>query len=479
MYTRQYKTKKTSTNSSDTTTSNQFAPRRFVVQPQAEEITNNQTPDLQTQSDKKKQSGNKLRNISVFPSNVTQPQPPRIQMKLTIGQPGDKYEQEADKLAADVVQRINEPESEKVQRQEIPGDEDELQMKSMVQRSVLDEFEIKSKATQADEDNFFGREQSVPNSEIPEKEQTDTLIDIPENLVPEKPGSKPYFAIKGKSTFVIDAPLSAQTQKTLQQPAKPKWDGYKYKNLLNLGEKYQDERLVNDKEDAELFGYDKPNYRPSGPSVDWADEQYVKHIQDTELQQYEITTQKNDQDETIFYWQGQPFDTSEMKNLEFSGAGERAIFVMTADGKIYVADAVAEAEKGADKQSPEAEQYDRFHHSSFLRGAPVAAAGELLFTNGILQGVTNQSGHYRPGVIHTLQVLQEFQERGVKLDQVMVQFLVQCPQDYPQGNDKILKGDLITIEVMADVALSTKANTAESLYSKLEESKAEFGLEKA
>ncbi|AFY42411.1 hypothetical protein [Nostoc sp. PCC 7107] len=112
MYTRQYKTKKTSTNSAEILTSNQFAPRRFVAQPQAEEITNNQTPDLQTQSDKKKQSGNNLRNISVFPSNVTQPQPPRIQMKLTIGQAGDKYEQEADRLAADVVQRINAPESE-------------------------------------------------------------------------------------------------------------------------------------------------------------------------------------------------------------------------------------------------------------------------------------------------------------------------------------------------------------------------------
>ncbi|MBE9206283.1 DUF4157 domain-containing protein [Nostoc sp. LEGE 06077] len=134
MYTRQYKTKKASTNYSDTSTSNQFAPRRFVVQPQAEEITNNQTPDLQTQSEKKKQSGNNLRNISVFASNVTQPQPPRIQMKLTIGQPGDKYEQEADRLAADVVQRINAPESKQVQRQQSTEEEDELQMKPIVQR---------------------------------------------------------------------------------------------------------------------------------------------------------------------------------------------------------------------------------------------------------------------------------------------------------------------------------------------------------
>jgi hypothetical protein len=82
MYTRQYKTKKAAANSSETTATNQFAPRRFVAQP-SEEITNHQTPDLQTQLNKEKESGNNLRNIPLFPRNATQPQPPRIQMKLT------------------------------------------------------------------------------------------------------------------------------------------------------------------------------------------------------------------------------------------------------------------------------------------------------------------------------------------------------------------------------------------------------------
>lgn len=154
MYTRKYKTKNTAGNSADTTTSNRFAPRRFVVQPQAEEIINNL--DLQTKSDKKKPSSNILPKVSVSATSITQPQPTRIQMKLTIGQPSDKYEQEADKLAADIVQRINAPESAKVQRQEstededeelqrssisdniqcqeMPEDEDELQTKPMVQR---------------------------------------------------------------------------------------------------------------------------------------------------------------------------------------------------------------------------------------------------------------------------------------------------------------------------------------------------------
>jgi hypothetical protein len=58
-----------------------------------------------------------------------------IQAKLTIGEVGDKYEQEADRVARDVVQRINQPQTvppkqeEKVQRQEVP--EEEIQMKSL------------------------------------------------------------------------------------------------------------------------------------------------------------------------------------------------------------------------------------------------------------------------------------------------------------------------------------------------------------
>jgi Domain of unknown function (DUF4157) len=62
----------------------------------------------------------------------------RVQPKLTIGEPGDKYEQEADRVAAKVVQQINAPtspqasQSESVQRQEM--EDEELKMKPMVQR---------------------------------------------------------------------------------------------------------------------------------------------------------------------------------------------------------------------------------------------------------------------------------------------------------------------------------------------------------
>lgn len=70
-----------------------------------------------------------------------------IQSKLTIGEPGDKYEQEADETARQVVQRIHQSKGEKVQRESLP-EEDELQMKpeSSIQRESLpkeDELQMK------------------------------------------------------------------------------------------------------------------------------------------------------------------------------------------------------------------------------------------------------------------------------------------------------------------------------------------------
>ncbi|MBH8575833.1 DUF4157 domain-containing protein [Nostocaceae cyanobacterium CENA369] len=141
MYNKQHKTGKTSSNYSDTPASNQFAPRRFVVQPQAEDerLQPDQTPDLQTKSATTETSDD-LANISIFPPGYEPPPPPRLQMKLTIGQPGDKYEQEADKVAADVVQQINAPQSVSVQPQKQP-EEEELRKKPIVQR-LSDEGEM-------------------------------------------------------------------------------------------------------------------------------------------------------------------------------------------------------------------------------------------------------------------------------------------------------------------------------------------------
>lgn len=77
------------------------------------------------------------------------PMPP-IQAKLTIGEPNDRYEQEADRVASEVVRRINAPASagRSVQRQEEA--EEEIQAKpeiTSLQRRSKPEAELQAKLT--------------------------------------------------------------------------------------------------------------------------------------------------------------------------------------------------------------------------------------------------------------------------------------------------------------------------------------------
>jgi hypothetical protein len=66
----------------------------------------------------------------------------RPQAKLTINQPGDAYEQEADKVAREVVGTINQPAQQNIQREEIPEEEEEnLQMKPL-ETNILQREEI-------------------------------------------------------------------------------------------------------------------------------------------------------------------------------------------------------------------------------------------------------------------------------------------------------------------------------------------------
>lgn len=83
-----------------------------------------------------------LSKAPLFPSGTKLPSPPIgqncVQAKLTMGQPGDPYEQEADQMATQVVQKMNllksSPPDSKIQRQEVKEDEESIQLKPMVQR---------------------------------------------------------------------------------------------------------------------------------------------------------------------------------------------------------------------------------------------------------------------------------------------------------------------------------------------------------
>jgi len=117
-----------------------FAPQ---IQPDLEN-DQEQIPDTQEQVESSEKFS--LGKRSLFPEGTTSPLPPIsqncLQAKLTLGQPGDRYEQEADQMASQVVQRIStlkaRPLTPVVQRQNLLEEEDEaLQLKSIVQQPMV------------------------------------------------------------------------------------------------------------------------------------------------------------------------------------------------------------------------------------------------------------------------------------------------------------------------------------------------------
>ena len=106
--------------------SNPFQPRPFPPTP------TDQTPADQAPAEPSPLSAASFPTFSIQDPTGTSRQP--IQPKLTIGAPGDQYEQEADRVASQVVQQIHDPQA--VQRLAMP-EEDELQMKPMLQRLAM------------------------------------------------------------------------------------------------------------------------------------------------------------------------------------------------------------------------------------------------------------------------------------------------------------------------------------------------------
>ncbi|BAZ32203.1 hypothetical protein NIES4074_47050 [Cylindrospermum sp. NIES-4074] len=176
MYSRLHRISRKPSGSHDAPASNQFAPRPFVVQPQTEEVKppQSQTADLQAKEEKSKEIASGFPDAAVFTRHVAPPKTPRVQMKLTIGQAGDKYEQEADRMAASVVQQINAPESQSVQREAVP-EEEEVQAKSLsdtVQREGLpEEEEVQAKSLS----DTVQREGLPEEEEVQAKSLSDTV----------------------------------------------------------------------------------------------------------------------------------------------------------------------------------------------------------------------------------------------------------------------------------------------------------------
>jgi hypothetical protein len=89
---------------------------------------------------------------------------------------------------------------------------------------------------------------------------------------------------------------------------------------------------------------------------------------------------------------GAPLDT----------AGLTYLIVLAPDGELYA----ARGDYSSDA---------KIHHSSFLAGAPVAAAGEIVARDGRVVRVTSRSGHYKPPMCLMDQLRTELERRGVPL----------------------------------------------------------------
>ncbi|GEM31565.1 hypothetical protein NN3_25720 [Nocardia neocaledoniensis NBRC 108232] len=101
---------------------------------------------------------------------------------------------------------------------------------------------------------------------------------------------------------------------------------------------------------------------------------------------------------------GVRFDTRSGTTARGEG---RAVFVMDEQGNLY---ASTYHERGM------------FHHSSFLSGGNVAAAGELIVIDGVLQLLTDSSGHYRPARGHTMQAINQLRSMGIPITPGQVRF---------------------------------------------------------
>jgi hypothetical protein len=169
----------------------------------------------------------------------------------------------------------------------------------------------------------------------------------------------------------------------------------------------------------------------------------VKYLTAEEREAYSISVN----DGRLFLHDNSPLNTAHFQSMKKSG---RAIFVMAPSGHLYAGSHVV----------------NRFHHSSFLSGAAVLGAGELITDDmGKLIGISNKSGHYKPAAENILNVLKKLDEAAVDLNQVEV---------------KILRGEGMASFVYPDAKEFIKANgeiPPQMIVCPNEESRGDFARE--
>ena len=114
------KRKKQTSSNSQINIQPQLQPRPFAPQSPASETV----AELQTFQEKTQQPERSFADVPIFTPERSPDSIP-IQAKLTIGQPNDKYEQEADRVAHQVVHQINTSQTQGIQKEAAPEEKEE------------------------------------------------------------------------------------------------------------------------------------------------------------------------------------------------------------------------------------------------------------------------------------------------------------------------------------------------------------------
>jgi beta-lactam-binding protein with PASTA domain len=205
--------------------------------------------------------------------------------------------------------------------------------------------------------------------------------------------------------------------------------------------KYETKPMGSEYSDPQNIRYDNPNNikkdENSSNAVFYMDDDYRK--------QFKLNFRTDpDGVRRAYLPHGGRFDTRIKNNATGAIVSmEQAIFVMDAEGSIYVVmDGWIPLPK--DKNGKQL----RLHHSTIPAGQPVAAAGFLMAEDGIIKHISNNSGHYRPENAHLLQAIKSLEEHAVPKGSYEVDFVWHdpVPGSYlaldPFGREKLRKGDI-------------------------------------
>jgi peptidoglycan hydrolase-like protein with peptidoglycan-binding domain len=169
-----------------------FKTRPFSDATENADASAQQQPNLQAQLEHAERFGHNLSRFSIFP--------PQVQAKLTVGEPNDQYEQEADRVADQVMGMPTPGSQPSVQRQDASEEEEAVNLKPLagtitplIQRQDATEEEETDEAVNLKADTSI-----VQRQDATEEEETEDAV----NLKP--------LQCKGNSSAEAGSDLEAQ-----------------------------------------------------------------------------------------------------------------------------------------------------------------------------------------------------------------------------------------------------------------------------